>query len=111
MKHFRDLSNFSNSEVEPGAYEDRNYFSRKGLPAITMYFIRDDNDTEPYKLSCMFCKRTIADRMKGVIDKVVDGPMPANDHEFASNIQCKMCGQMYRLLMGASVPMPQESRL
>lgn len=77
-----------------------NYVNRKDQPAISVYFIRDDQNSKPYKLSCMFCKRTIADDVKGTIDKMVDGPMPADDHDHATNIQCKLCGQKWRILTG-----------
>lgn len=75
-----------------------NYVNRKNAPAISVYFINDDNKNPAHKLSCMFCKRTIADDVKGTIDKIIDTPQPADDFDLAINIQCKLCGQKWRIL-------------
>lgn len=78
--------------------------SRKNQPACSLYFIRDDNSLPPYKLSCPFCKRTIMDGVKGTLDKMVDGPVSAEDYDFACNLQCKLCCQKFRLLVNAKFP-------
>lgn len=100
---------YGNNSLSRGYRDSReapNYISRKEQPPISLYFIRDDNHLPPHKLSCLYCKRTIMDDVKGTIDKVVDGPLPAEDHDYASNIQCKLCGQKYRVLAGVGVPAP-----
>jgi hypothetical protein len=51
------------------------------------------------KISCMYCKRTIAD-VKGRIDKIVDAPIDAQDFGVALNIRCKLCHQNYRMIIG-----------
>lgn len=85
------------------------YVTRKDQPAISLYFIRDDNSFQPHKLSCPFCKRTIMDGVKGRIDKMVDGPVDAHDHDFACNIQCKLCGQKFRILVNANFPIDLQT--
>lgn len=76
------------------------WVERKGAPSISIYLINDDTPEvfAIYKLSCLFCKRTIADGIKGRVDAVVDAPLPADEFDLAINIQCKMCGQKYRIL-------------
>lgn len=92
-----DFSNTSGYSRSP-------FDNRKGQPAVSLYFIRDDNALPPSKLSCPFCKRTIMDGVKGTLDKMVDGPVDAEDHDFACNLQCKLCGQKFRLLVNAKFP-------
>lgn len=69
---------------------------RNGDPAITLYLI---NERAPgmEKLSCIWCKRTIAD-IKGRVDRIVDAPVDTNDFGIAVNIRCKLCHQNYRLV-------------
>lgn len=74
------------------------YPDRKHAPPITVYFINDDENNPPHKLSCMYCKRTIADGVTGRIDKIIDAPLAADDHDMALNLQCKLCGQKWRIL-------------
>jgi hypothetical protein len=74
------------------------YPDRKHCPAISVYFTRDDDNTPPHKLSCMFCKRTILDGVTGRIDKVIDAALPADEFDLAMNIQCKLCRQLWRIL-------------
>lgn len=78
---------------------------RNNAPPISVYFIADEDPQSPYKLSCMFCKRTIADGVTGRIDKMINTPLAADDHDFAVNIQCKLCGQIWRIL-GAPKAIP-----
>lgn len=78
---------------------------RNNAPPITVYFIAADDPQSPYKLSCMFCKRTISDGVTGRIDKLVNAPVSATDHDLAINIQCKLCGQIWRIL-GAPKAIP-----
>jgi transcription elongation factor Elf1 len=94
------MNNYSQRAFDAGI--DRP--NRKFQPSVSIYFIRDDNDLPPSKISCLFCKRTLMDGVKGTVDKVVDGPVPADDHDHAFNIQCKLCGQMYRMLVNANFP-------
>ena len=71
--------------------------SRKGMPAMSVYFMSDDSPMLQ-QLSCMWCKRTIAD-VKGQIDRIVSTPLPLNEFDMAINIRCKLCSQDYRLLV------------
>lgn len=66
-------------------------------PAISLYLI---NDRSPgmEKISCIWCKRTIAD-IHGRVDKIIDAPIDANDFGIAVNIRCKLCHQNYRLVI------------
>lgn len=64
---------------------------------MSIYFIANQ-DVYMDQLSCMWCKRTIADA-KGYIDKIVSTPVPVSDFDMAINIRCKLCGQNYRLLV------------
>lgn len=73
--------------------------SRSNAPAMSIYFMASDQPGLE-QLSCMWCKRTIADA-KGYIDKVITTPMPVTDFDIAINIRCKLCSQNYRLLMNA----------
>lgn len=70
---------------------------RDSDPALSIYLI-NDFAPEMEKLSCMWCKRTIAD-VKGTIDKIVDAPVDSADFGIAVNIRCKLCHQNYRLIM------------
>lgn len=80
-------------------YDIKPYKNHANSPPISIYLLNDDRpDME--KLSCMFCKRTIAD-VKGTIDKVISSPMPLSDFGIAVNIRCKLCGANYRLLVNA----------
>jgi transcription elongation factor Elf1 len=90
------------------ALESSDRVNRKFQPPVSIYFIRDDNDLPPSKLSCLFCKRTLMDGIKGTVDKVVDGPVSADDHDHAFNIQCKLCGQKFRILVNANFPINLE---
>lgn len=74
--------------------------SRTQAPAISMYLLSSDVP-EMEQLSCLWCKRTIAD-VKGNVDKIISTPMPVTDFNLAVNIRCKLCGQNYRLLVNAS---------
>ena len=86
-----------------GNYGDEGRPRRDTAPAISVYFINDADHNPPHKLSCMFCKRTILDSVSGRIDKMIDTPLPvAEDFGLALNVQCKLCGQKWRVL-GAPV--------
>lgn len=65
-------------------------------PAISVYLMSDSKPLE--KVSCMYCKRTIAD-VKGRIDKIIDCPIDPQDFGVAINIRCKLCHQNYRLVI------------
>lgn len=79
---------------------DKPYKSRFASPAISMYLISSDTP-EMESLSCMWCKKTIAD-VKGQIDAVISTPMPTTDFDMAVNIRCKLCKQNYRLLINSN---------
>jgi hypothetical protein len=79
---------------------DKPYKNRFGNPAISIYLISADTPAMS-ELSCMWCKRTIAD-VKGHIDSVISTPMPLNEFDIAINIRCKMCKQNYRLLVSSN---------
>lgn len=66
-------------------------------PALSIYLLNGISP-ELEKLSCLFCKRTIAD-VKGRVDKIVDVPIDSNDYGIAINIRCKLCHQNYRLVV------------
>jgi hypothetical protein len=74
--------------------------SRRGQPAISLYFLSDDAPIMT-QLSCIWCKRTIAD-VKGHIDKMVSSPVDLVDVDIAINIQCKLCDQHYRMIVNSS---------
>lgn len=78
-------------------YDSKPYKDHGYSPAITMYLVSDDS-VEMEKISCLWCKRTIAD-IKGTIDKVISTPMPIQDFGVAINLRCKLCHQNYRLLV------------
>lgn len=78
-------------------YETKPYKDHGRSPAISMYLISDDTDSME-KLSCLWCKRTIAD-IKGNIDAVISTPMPVQDFGIAVNLRCKLCHQNYRLIV------------
>ena len=66
-------------------------------PALSIYLMNGASP-ELEKLSCLFCKRTIAD-VKGRVDRIVDAPIDAGDFGIAINIRCKLCHQNYRLVV------------
>lgn len=66
-------------------------------PALSIYLM-NEQAPEMSKLSCIWCKRTIAD-VKGRVDKIVDAPIDASDYGIAINIRCKLCHQNYRLVI------------
>jgi hypothetical protein len=76
------------------------YKDRKGTPAISVYLISDESP-QMSQMSCIWCKRTIAD-VKGHVDALISTPMPTTDFDVAINIRCKLCRQDYRLLVGSS---------
>ena len=78
-------------------FEDTPKRKRGTDPAISIYLI---NDFAPgmEKISCIWCKRTIAD-VHGRVDKIIDAPTDANDFGIAINIRCKLCHQNYRLVV------------
>lgn len=78
-------------------YETRQFKDYKESPAISMYLISDDTE-EMKKLSCIWCKRTIAD-IKGHIDTIISTPVPIQDFGIGINIRCKQCHQNYRLVV------------
>jgi hypothetical protein len=80
-------------------YDIKPYKNHAGSPALSLYLLSDDQP-EMEKLSCIYCKRTIAD-IKGNIDTIISTPMPLQDFGIAVNIRCKLCGQNYRLLVNA----------
>lgn len=75
-----------------------NWVDRRDAPIVSVYLVNSSTQHPPHKLSCMFCKRTIADGVKGEIDRIIDGPVPDEDFGTAMNIQCKLCGQKWRIL-------------
>lgn len=77
--------------------ERKFYVNKTGAPAISIYLISDDTP-KMHKLSCIWCKRTIAD-VKGHIDSIIGTPMPVIAFGVAINIKCKLCNQFYRLLV------------
>jgi hypothetical protein len=79
------------------SYDTRPYKDHGGSPAITMYVISDDSE-QMQKLSCIWCKRTIAD-IKGHIDTIISTPVPIQDFGIGMNIRCKLCHQNYRLVV------------
>lgn len=82
-----------------GTHDVKPYKNHADSPPLSLYLLSDDQpDME--KLSCIYCKRTIAD-IKGQIDNVISTPMPVHDFGIAINIRCKLCGQNYRLLVNA----------
>lgn len=81
-------------------FGERPYKLRASKPATSIY-LRGSDANEMDKLSCIHCKRTIAD-VKGVVDKIITTPMPLTDFEIGVNILCKLCKQQYRLLVSAS---------
>lgn len=83
--------------MNPSRYETKPYRDHAKSPAITLYLISDDSE-EMQKLSCMWCKRTIAD-IKGNIDAAISTPMPIQDFGIGINIRCKLCHQNYRLVV------------
>lgn len=86
--------------MHPSRYETKPYRDHGGSPAITMYHIADDAE-EMQKLSCIWCKRTIAD-IKGHIDTIITTPVPVQDFGIATNLRCKLCHQNYRLVVPAT---------
>lgn len=73
------------------------YKNHKDSPALSLY-LTSDNSPEMESLSCLWCKRTVAD-VKGSIDKIISTPMPVQEFDMAINIRCKLCGQNYRVLV------------
>lgn len=82
--------------LEPKPYNDHTR-----SPAISIYIV-DEEAAFMEKISCFYCKRTIAD-IKGQIDRVVTIPMPLEDFGLAVNIRCKLCHQNYRFLVNAQM--------
>lgn len=81
-------------------YDEKPYKNHAGSPALSLYLLSNDAP-EMEKLSCLYCKRTIAD-VKGHIDQIVNTPMPVTDFGIAVNVRCKLCGQNYRLLVNTA---------
>jgi hypothetical protein len=81
-------------------YDIKPYKDHADSPALSMYLLSDDSP-EMEKLSCLYCKRTIAD-VKGTIDRLISTPMPIDDFGIAINIRCKLCHQNYRLIVHQS---------
>ena len=81
-------------------FETKPYKDYSTSPAISIYLMSDDSE-KMEKLSCMWCKRTIAD-VKGRIDSVIGTPMPVHDFGVAVNLRCKVCHQNYRLIVTAT---------
>lgn len=76
--------------------------SRQECPPVTIYFLAQDTTGDLYSISCLFCKRTITDRVKGTIDYAITSPMPSDDYDTQLNIMCKLCKQNYRFVTTAS---------
>ena len=81
----------------PSRYDIKPYQDHGYSPAISIYLISED-EGEMQKLSCLWCKRTIAD-IKGHVDVVIGTPVPVKDFGIAINIRCKLCHQNYRLIL------------
>lgn len=81
----------------PSHYDESPKRKRGDDPPLSIYLI-NERAPEMEKLSCIWCKRTIAD-VKGRVDKIIDSPIDANDFGIAVNIRCKLCHQNYRLVM------------
>ena len=77
-------------------FEETSKRKRGEDPPISIYLI-NERAPEMEKLSCIWCKRTIAD-IKGTVDRIIDAPFDANDFGIAINIRCKLCHQNYRLV-------------
>lgn len=97
-----EIKNVSSKETDMGIneYETKPYRDHADSPAISLYHIADDAEAMQ-KLSCIWCKRTIAD-IKGHIDTIITTPVPIQDFGIATNIRCKLCHQNYRLIVPAS---------
>lgn len=80
-------------------YEVRPYRDHRNDPSVSIYVLNGEQK-HMEKISCIFCKRTVWN-MNGMVDKIIMSPMPINDFGIATNIQCKQCHQMYRLLINA----------
>lgn len=74
---------------------------RRNAPAISVYLMSDDSP-EMDKLSCMYCKRTIAD-IKGRVDTVIGTPISVEEFDVAVNVMCGLCHQQYRLLVKGEI--------
>lgn len=72
--------------------------NRKNSPTITLYFINEDEPQPPCSLSCMYCKRTISDRVVGQIDYGINASTPTPPGATAHGILCQLCGQRYRIV-------------
>jgi len=81
-----------------GDYPTEQKRNRGDDPAVSVYLLNDTKLGVFEKISCMYCKRTIAD-VKGRIDKVIDSPSDPRDFGVAINIRCKLCHQNYRLIV------------
>lgn len=87
-----------NHYYENTSRDDRR--DRREDPTVSIYMINDDAP-RLHKMSCMYCKRTIYDA-KGSIDYITNGPISSVDFGAVVDIQCKLCRQMYRLILGES---------
>lgn len=74
---------------------------RRNNPPVSVYLISDDSP-EMDKISCIFCKRTIAD-IKGTVDTIIGTPMSVQEFDIAVNVLCSLCHQSYRLLVKGEV--------
>lgn len=69
-------------------------------PTLTLYWLaadEHDNKVELNSLSCLWCKTTLLDEMKGTISTIINAPIGLDDFALAGTIRCKFCKQNYRL--------------
>lgn len=72
--------------------------SRGDEPPITIYLIKDEKQKKPYKLSCLFCKRTLV-IVRGRIIRVVDYPDTNPNFNVDFEFKCKQCKQDWRFVL------------
>ena len=82
-------------------FEFKAYRDHGSSPAVTMYIMNDTTRTME-KISCMYCKRTIAD-IKGVVERVITTPVAIEDFGIGINIRCKLCQQNYRFVTNPKI--------
>ncbi len=78
---------------------------RDGDPALTVYWIASpelDTQVPLNGLSCIWCKTTIMDHMKGSISAVLNAPVNLDDFTFSGTVRCKLCKQNYRFVIAGN---------
>lgn len=69
---------------------------RKDYPTVSIYIVANAGPAFE-KLSCIFCKRTIIESNVLPVG-IITAPLPLEQFKTASEIQCSLCAQKYRLL-------------